>query len=1106
MSQPITPRVFVSAASSDLGSARKVASDALMRIECLAVEESIFGTEYGVIREMLERKIASCQAVVHLVGRDCGGEPDPQTLPAGQSRRSWTQIEYDLAKQLKKKLYILVCEDAFPFDPRPHPEPDEKAALQIAHRQAVLADVCLWHTVHDTDQLRQQVENLKIPLDEVRDQLRRQQFRYRLQLGIVAAAVLLVSVGVISGLRQLGKKMDKTGGQVAAVGSDVKAVGTSVSKVKDQIEEAQQATVRQLTDPVALAASIRKQIEAAAQAKIAELPDEKGRWRKVAEIERERDVQIGRVDDLMRLIQDGLKEGASPVFQRATEILEQEGIDEALTYLENQRPATLETAKRHAERAAAEKEQRNRALQALLLEADLLETKLNWQHALDLREQVAQLAPDWFVARNRLGNLLNQLARFREAEPHLRAAVALGASPGEQAMGLNNLASLLQATSRLAEAESLLRQALAIDEQSDRAEQPDVARDLNNLASLLLATNRLAEAEPLMRRALAIDEQSYRAEHPDVAIDLNNLAQLLQATNRLAEAEPLMRRALAIDEQSYRAEHPNVATCLNNLGSLLQATNRLTEAEPLMRRALAIDEQSYRAEHPDVARDLNNLALLLQATNHLAEAEPLMRRALAIDEQSYGAEHPSVAIRLSNLAQLLRATNRLAEAEPLTRRALAIHEQSYGAEHPDVAIDLNNVAQLLQATGRLAEAEPLLRRGLDVLEKSLGGDHPNVATCLNNLALLLQDTNRLTEAELVLRRCLEITRKFHASTGREHPDTEPRLQSYRLLLAAMELPPEEIERRARLAPASAGRLKPIAPDVERLLGPAKSVKETLAELDRKYKTEGKPAVYFLPPDQPIAPQLDELLKPDGDALNAMGVAAFRNSDYGDAVVRYEEAIKLYEANAGRAQEVFVTRMNQAAALRELGQAEQARDELRRLLPELAQDPAPAAIALGRFHHHLALCHWRLGDREAAQREAEESLRAYSQASDKDPVPTAMQEQTQQLLADLKEGKPPPPLAEVDAAAELKKARTRFQARETLAKLPLDQPTAPLLDQLLAPAKSVNETLAELDRQYKAESKPAVYFLPLSEPIAPHLDELLGPLPARPDAARAKKTD
>ena len=56
-----------------------------------------------------------------------------------------------------------------------------------------------------------------------------------------------------------------------------------------------------------------------------------------------------------------------------------------------------------------------------------------------------------------------------------------------------------------------------------------------------------------------------------------------------------------------------------------------------------------------------------------------------------------------------------------------------------------------------------------------------------------------------------------------------------------------------------GRLKPILPEVERLLGPAKSVADVLAALDRQYKAEDKPPIYFLRPDQPIAPHLDELL-------------------------------------------------------------------------------------------------------------------------------------------------------------------------------------------------------------------------------------------------------
>ena len=162
MPQHTIPRVFVSAVSSDLRSAREVISKALTRIDCLPDEESLFATEYGEIRELIARKIDSCQAVIHLVGRDYGGEPDLRTLPAGQPRRSWAQLEYDIAREKSRKLYMLVCDDAYPFDTAAQPEADDKHNVQLAHREAVLADPDLWHTVRTTEELKQAVERMKI--------------------------------------------------------------------------------------------------------------------------------------------------------------------------------------------------------------------------------------------------------------------------------------------------------------------------------------------------------------------------------------------------------------------------------------------------------------------------------------------------------------------------------------------------------------------------------------------------------------------------------------------------------------------------------------------------------------------------------------------------------------------------------------------------------------------------------------------------------------------------------------------------------------------------------------------------------------------------------
>jgi tetratricopeptide (TPR) repeat protein len=65
----------------------------------------------------------------------------------------------------------------------------------------------------------------------------------------------------------------------------------------------------------------------------------------------------------------------------------------------------------------------------------------------------------------------------------------------------NQLGLLFSAKARYAEAEPLMRRALAITEASYGPDHPVVAKRLNNLASLLHTTNRIAEAEPLYRRA-----------------------------------------------------------------------------------------------------------------------------------------------------------------------------------------------------------------------------------------------------------------------------------------------------------------------------------------------------------------------------------------------------------------------------------------------------------------------------------------------------------------------------------------------------------------------------------------------------------------------------
>jgi tetratricopeptide (TPR) repeat protein len=291
--------------------------------------------------------------------------------------------------------------------------------------------------------------------------------------------------------------------------------------------------------------------------------------------------------------------------------------------------------------------------------------------------------------------LLRRSLSQQEADVHT--------NPCEIAITLSNLGVILIYQARFAEAEPMMRVALAIGEKHRGPDHFFVAKRLDTLASLLRDTNRFAEAEPLYRRSLTINEKSLGPEHPSVAVGLHNLGQLLQATNRRAEAEPMYRRALAIWEKSLGADHPRVATCLTSLARLLQAANRMSEAEPLYRRALSITEKSLGPDHPDVAAILGNLGQLLQVTNRTVEAEPIFRRALAVFEQSLGSDHAHVGTCLNELAQLLKAKSRIAEAEPLMRRAFSIFRASLGVQHRHSQTVLGNYSALLLAMGRSQE-------------------------------------------------------------------------------------------------------------------------------------------------------------------------------------------------------------------------------------------------------------------------------------------------------------------------------------------------------------------------------------------------------------------
>lgn len=192
MSQAHPPKVFISATSGDLATVRDAIKNALLTIGCHPVEQTNFPPDYRTVHAMLRDKIAGCQAVIHIVGMRYGAEPDPAQRPPGVPRRSYTQIEYDLAVQLNKKLYTFVCPEDFPYDTAASEEDEEKRRLQREHRQQVEGGERIFTPVADRTALDTRVRELKVELESFKEQFDRH------KLGTLVAALLIaLMLGVL---------------------------------------------------------------------------------------------------------------------------------------------------------------------------------------------------------------------------------------------------------------------------------------------------------------------------------------------------------------------------------------------------------------------------------------------------------------------------------------------------------------------------------------------------------------------------------------------------------------------------------------------------------------------------------------------------------------------------------------------------------------------------------------------------------------------------------------------------------------------------------------------------------------------------------------------
>jgi hypothetical protein len=708
---PHRPEIFVSATSQDLRTCRQLIKEALLTLGCVPVEQTNFPPDARTVREMLRAKITACDAVVHVAGEVYGAEPSARD-PA-EPRRSYTQLEYELATELGKPVYVFVCGTGFPYDEHP-PEDAERQALQQQHRTRLQKSDHIYTPVGSRDELALRVHALQTRVEALSGELNKT--RSWLGRGIAIGLVALTLLG--GGIWWLNTRADKTDIKITKLETELDKQRRYIKSVADAFTE-QQSQLRQLklTDDEIFNRAVAS---VAIKDKVPEAELRSGIDLFVAAI---------RADPKADFFDRALAEFAQKNFAAAADSAGQAGNAARAQY--------LAADKLVAQMAARGDEARTHAREAFSLQGQSLYAERTFGEAVTAFEAGIEAAPrakvpqSWAELQVSLGMALNDWAAVvtgsaiteqrAKAVAAYRAALEVytrEALPQDWARTQNNLAIALwsQAVASagpdrarlLAEAVAAFRATLEVFTRKTLPQ--DWATTQNNLAAAL-SKQAAASAGPESLRLLAEAVAAYRAAlevytretvPQDWATAQNNLANALcdqaaasagsDSARLLAEAVAAYRAALGVYTREALPEE--WAMTQNNLGAALRdqaAASNGPDSARLLAGAVAayrtaLEVRTRKALPQDWATTQSNLAVALcnqAAASGGPEGAPLLAEAVAAYRATLEVytrkELPQDWARTQNNLASALCSQAAASAEPDGARLLAEAVAAYRA-------------------------------------------------------------------------------------------------------------------------------------------------------------------------------------------------------------------------------------------------------------------------------------------------------------------------------------------------------------------------------------------------------------------------------------------
>jgi TolA-binding protein len=597
------PRIFISAVSGELRTARQLVANTLVFLGYEPEWQDIFGTEEGDLRAMLRRRIDPCKGLVQLVGKCYGAEPP--VIDEQFGRVSYAQYEALYASSKGKKVWYLFLDESFPTDPHEE-EDEEKQKLQNGYRARLKADVHLYHPLRSREGLEASVLKLRDDLTR----LRRGVMRWAALVAVLLILIAALSIWLLQGQQHANQQLQALQEKFDKLQQGVNKFAEVQNRVRQEQpgqkpEELEQRTYEELGKQLGLGAATLK-------------------------------------EQLPRFAEELKKAPNAATYERANAAYVAKDYNGA----ERLALAAADEAQRSGSAKNAE------VIKAFELAGWAAEKRIEYADALKrLRdaEALTDLARDpmeWARVQFAIAYVLDDQGQYTLAESILRKVLkerdrALGVEHPETLKTRHYLANALYYQGKYAEAEAEYRVVLELEQKVLGPEHPDTLKTRNSLAFALDDQGKYAEAEAEYRAVLELEEKVLGPEHPDTLRTRGNVAFALDDQGKYTEAEAVYRAVLKLEEKVLGPEHPDTLTTRNDLAFALDDQGKYDEAEAEYRAVLKLREKVLGPEHPDTLSTCFYLARCLRVEGPKQDAADFARRAANGAGKVLGPEHPN---------------------------------------------------------------------------------------------------------------------------------------------------------------------------------------------------------------------------------------------------------------------------------------------------------------------------------------------------------------------------------------------------------------------------------------------------------------------------------